>query len=77
MSSSGATRLIQVISYAMNQYSGIPLLSRMHLYDTMHKYLLSQENKMLILEDKVSKLEMKVASLERENKLKGEKNIII
>jgi hypothetical protein len=67
MASNSSSKLIQVISYAINQYSTLPLLSRMHLYDAMQNYILSQENRLTTLESKISQLQTKLESLENHN----------
>ena len=59
-----SSKLIQVISYAINQYSTLPLISKMHIYDTMHNYILSQENRLTTLENKIYQLQTKLESFE-------------
>jgi hypothetical protein len=42
----------------------MPLLSRMHLYDAMNSYLLTQEHRLQSLETKIWQLEKKLDRLE-------------
>jgi hypothetical protein len=67
MASNSSSKLIQVISYSINQYSSLPLLSRMHLYDSLHHYILSQENRLTTLENKIFQLQTKLESFENHN----------
>lgn len=60
-------KLIQVISYAINRYSTIPLISRMQLYDSLQHYIFSQENKITILENKILQLQKKIEIFENNN----------
>jgi len=59
-----SSKLIQAISYAINKYSSLPLLSRMHLYDTLQNYIFSQDNRLTTLENKISQLQTKLESFE-------------
>ena len=64
MAASSSSKLIQAMSYAINKYSSLPLLSRMHLYDAMQHYIFSQDNRLTTLENKISQLETKLESFE-------------
>ena len=64
MASSSSSKLLQVISYAINQNSMLPLISRMHLYDAMNNYIFSQEHRLTTLENKISQLQTKLESFE-------------
>jgi hypothetical protein len=75
MSSSSSSKLIQVISYAINSNSSLPLVSRMHLYDAMNNYLISQEDRISILENKLSQFQIKLESYEKQNSDKKQTSI--
>jgi hypothetical protein len=64
MSASSSSKLIQAMSYAINKYSSLPLLSRMHLYDATQHYILSQDNRLTTLENKILQLQIKLESFE-------------
>ena len=64
MAASSNSKLIQAISYAINQYSTLPFLSKMHLYDAMHNYIFLQEHRLTTLENKISQLQTKLESFE-------------
>ena len=68
MTSNSTSKLIQVISYAINQYSRMPLVSRMHLYETLHNYILSQDARILTLEDKITQMQSKLESYDTKDK---------
>ena len=74
MSASSSSKLIQVISYAINHYSTLPLVSRMHLYDTLSKYMISQEDRISTLEIKLSHFQTKLESFEKKNSNKKQTN---
>jgi len=59
-----SSKLIQAMSYAINKYSSLPLLSRMHLYDTLQNYIFSQDNRLTTLENKILQLQTKLESFE-------------
>jgi len=73
MSSSSSSKLIQVISYAINHYSTLPLVSRMHLYESINNYMISQEDRISILEKKLAQVQTKLESYEND-KEKQHKN---
>lgn len=75
MPASSSSKLIQVISYAINHYSTLPLVSRMHLYDTLSKYMISQEYRISTLENKILMFQTKLESYENQNSDKKQTNI--
>jgi hypothetical protein len=64
MAASSSSKLIHAMSYAINKYSNLPLLSRMHLYEALQHYIFSQDNRLTTLENKISQLETKLESFE-------------
>ena len=64
MAASSSSKLIQAMSYAINKYSSLPLLSRMHLYEALQHYIFSQDNRLTTLENKISQLQTKLESFE-------------
>ena len=74
MSSTSSSKLIQVISYAINNYSTLPFISRMHLYYALNNYIISQEDRISILENKLSQFQIKLESYEKQNSNKQNSN---
>jgi hypothetical protein len=70
MASSAGTKMIQCVSYAINHYSTLPFISRMHLYDVMQNYIIENETRLQILENKISQLHTKLEIYENQNKNK-------
>ena len=64
MTSSSSSKLIQVMSYVIYRYSTLTVLPRIHLYNAMENYILSQENRLTTLEHKISQLQTKLESFE-------------
>ena len=61
-------KILQAISYAINKCTTIPLISRMQMYDSMQNYILSQEARINILEEKILQLETKLETFEKEKR---------
>jgi hypothetical protein len=62
MSSNSGIKLIEVLSYAINKYSLLPLISRMHLYSALQDYIINQENRIFTLETEIVKIKKQVHS---------------
>jgi hypothetical protein len=52
-------RLLQSISFIINRYSNLPIVSRIQIYDSLQNYLLDQEFRIQTLESRVKILEFK------------------
>jgi hypothetical protein len=61
MSSTSYNRVLQSISFVINRYSQLPIVSRFQIYDTLQDYLLEQEFRIQTLESQIKILELKIA----------------
>lgn len=64
MSVNSGYKLIQVISYAINHSSKMPLVARMQVYDALQNYITTQENRIINLEDQVLQMNNKMELLD-------------
>jgi hypothetical protein len=72
--SNSGSKLMQAISYAINQYSTLPFISRMHLYEVMHQYIISQETRISNLENDILYMQTKL-SCEKQKQKQNQKPI--
>lgn len=76
MTSNSTSKLIQAISYAINQYSALPLVSRMHLYNTLHDYIIAHDVRITTLENKLAQIQSKLDTCDmKDNNNKNTKKL--
>jgi len=67
MSVNAGSKLIQVISYAINQSSAMPLVARMQVYDALQNYITTQENRISGLEKKMVLIQNNLEIIDNQN----------
>ena len=69
---SSSSKLIQALSYAIN-HSALPLVSKVNLCSAIQNYIFEQNEKIYIMEHKITNLQTKLESFENQ-KQNSDKN---
>jgi TolA-binding protein len=58
------SKLLQVVSYAINHSAALPLVARMQIADALQNYITTQETRITELEERVSQMQNKIDLLD-------------